>query len=241
MNNHQLLPIAFFTLLLSLSIPFTTSGQSSGFGVFGGVNASTHLNNFRYVSGDIDLDFEPELSLGYQGGLIFRGSISPSLRIQAEPSVALLGARYEESFMLRGFELQTDSKTKLTYLQLPLLLQLTTQPNQRLVYGRQEASTTYHLTGGLYGGYLLDAEFTGTNSGAPVGVEFEGDFSNDISDQYSSFDAGIIIGAGFEHGLHNKLGFEIRGILSVIDTGDTQEFSFEPKNVGVSFSVYLLI
>lgn len=241
MNNYQVLPIAFVVLLLSLFVPINTNGQSTGFGVFGGVNASTHLNNFRFVSGDIDIDFDPKLSLGYQGGLVFRRSISPSLRFQAEPSVAWLGARYEESFMLRGFELETDSKTKLTYIQLPLLLQLTTQPNRRPAYGRQEASTTYHLTSGFYGGYLLNSEFSGTNSGAPLGVEFEGEFANDISDQYSDFDGGVIIGAGFEHGLHNKLGFEVRGLLSVMNTGDAPELSFEPRNMGVTLSIYLLM
>lgn len=241
MSNYQILPVASILLLFSLFIPLKTNGQSTGFGVFGGINASTHLNSFRFVSGDIDLDFDPKLSLGYQGGLVFRSSISPSLRFQAEPSLAWLGARYGEPFMFRGFELETDSKMDLMYFQLPLLVQLTTQPNQRPVYGRQEASTTYHLTGGLYGGYLLNAEFSGTNRGAPIGVAFEGEFSNDISDQYSNFDGGVVIGAGFEHGLHNKLGFEVRGILSVINTGDAPELSFEPKNMGVTFSVYLLI
>jgi len=212
------------------------------FGVKGGINMSTHLKHFRYSSEQVSrLDLNPLIKLGYQTGFIIRKPISPSWRLQTEPSIMLLGARYEESFTLQGFDFETDSRTKLLYLRLPLLVQLSTVPPERTVYGRQFAETTYHLTGGLFAGYLLDARFTGTNSGEPLGIPFIGDFSNEIKSQYSEYDGGLLLGVGFEHGYGKKIGLEARVQLSIYDSGDAPELYFKPQNLAVTFAAYILL
>jgi hypothetical protein len=230
------------TILSSLVTSNVALGQGVQIGVTSGANVSSHLKNFQFEDGDINLDFNPSPKVGLNGGLIVRVPIKEGLRFQAEPSIARIGARYDDSFELRGFNFQSDSKTDLLYLQLPLLIQLSTTPPERTVYGRQRAETTYHLTGGFYGGYLLDATFSGTNSGAPIGIQFEGDFSEDVIDQYKTYDGGLILGGGLEHGAKSKVGLEVRAFFSVIDSGnqETLEF-FKPQNMGITMAVYYLL
>lgn len=241
MYTARLLLITGLFLFVFISIPHKLlHAQNSGIGVTAGINSTSHLNSFRFVVDDIDLDFSPNFTSGFHGGLIIRSAISQAVRFQMEPTLIVLGARYEETFNLRGFNFESESQTKLTYVQLPLLLQFSTIPPQRTVYGRQFNFTTFHFSGGLFGGYLLDAKFTGTNSGAPVGIEFQGDFSNDVMNQYSTFDGGVIIGTGFESGREAKLGFETRLMFSVLSSGNSTEFDFTPRNIGVLMSAYIL-
>jgi hypothetical protein len=229
------------TGFLLLSSANRVNAQSNGVGIKAGPSITSHLKDFRFVSGDIDLELTPFSSAGVDIGLIFRHNISKKYRIQVEPSIHTMGARYEEGFELRGFNFQTESKTELLYIQVPLLFQISTTPPDRLVYGRQYSATTYHLTGGVFGGYLLNARFSGTNTGAPIGIDFAGEFSNDLTDQYSAIDAGVILGVGLESGRRNKIGFEARGLLSVLDSGGDTEFSFEPQNLGVVLAFYVII
>lgn len=212
-----------------------------GIGIKGGPNITTHLKNFRYVSGDINLDLTPKTSSGFNFGFVYRTQLSKNYRFQIEPSVSSMGAKYEEGFELRGFNFQTESETELVYFQLPLLFQLTTSPPERTVYGRPYPNTTYHLTGGVYGSYLLDAQFSGSNTGAPVGIDFSGNFANDVKDQYLKFDAGLMLGVGLENGSFNRFGFEARLMFSVMDSGNTTGYSFKPQNMGAVFSLYFLL
>lgn len=210
------------------------------FGIIAGIGSSTHLNNFRFVSGDIDLDFTPNFTTSFNAGFIVRQKLTDRLRIQAEPSLTRFGASYSEGFELRGFNFQTDSRTELLYAQIPLLLQITTVPPDVTVYGRHRPRTTYHITTGVYGGYLLDAQFSGENTGAPIGIEFSGTFSNDILDQYSDYDLGTLLGVGFEHGYGTKIGFEGRVHFSFIDSGNADNFTFKPQNLALSIAGYFV-
>jgi hypothetical protein len=229
-----------FTLLLSIATTEAKS-QNLGIGITGGVNTSTHLHNFRFEIDDISLDLSPGLSSGYNAGIIIRQGIHRNLRFQAEPGIAFLGAKYDDSFTLRGFNFQTDSETDLLYVQLPLLLQLTTAPSETTIYGRQWAETTYHFTGGIFGGYLLDGTFSGTNTGAPIGIEFQGEFSNNITDQYTFYDAGVILGGGLEHGYNTKFGLEARLMFSVVNSGDAPQINFRTQNIAATLSFYFLL
>ncbi|WP_138429467.1 porin family protein [Fodinibius saliphilus] len=240
MNINRARCIVVITALLFLGIlPVSSNGQSFELGVGAGLNMSSHVNKFFFTDGEIDLQFNPKVTVGYQGGVIIRRSFTQSLRLQVEPSIILLGANYDDSFTLRGSEFETDSRTELLYIQLPILLQLSTKPPSKTVFGRNFIATTYHISGGFYGGYLPYAKFTGTNTGAPIGIPFEGNFSNDVLSQYSEFDGGAILGVGVEHGNNSKVGFEIRAIYSFIDSGE-KPAGFEPQNMALTFSVYYM-
>ena len=213
---------------------------NTSFGITGSIGASTHLKNFRFVSGDINLEFTPNFTSNFNVGFVLRRKLTDRLRLQTEPSLSRFGASYNEGFELRGFNFQTESQTELLYIQLPLMLQVTTVPPRQTVYGRHRSETTYHFSAGVFGGYLLDAQFSGENTGAPVGIEFAGAFSNNIQDQYTDLDAGIILGVGFENGYSNKFGIEGRVHFSVIDSGNADTFTFKPQNLALSGTIYLL-
>lgn len=227
-------------LISNAAVAQQTQPSRTSFGITGSIGSSSHLNNFRFVSGDIDLEFTPNFETSFNAGFIVRHKLTKRFRLQLEPNLSRLGASYSEAFELRGFNFQTDSQTELLYFQLPVLFQFTTVPPERTIYGRQPSVTTYHFTGGAFGGYLLDAQFSGTNSGAPIGIEFSGSFSNDVIDQYSEFDAGVVVGTGFEHGYGTKVGLEGRIHFSVIDSGDAENFTFKPQNFAISFTGYFL-
>lgn len=243
-NKQYLISIILFMAATLLGSTIAQAQQkeptNTSFGITASIGSSTHLNNFRFVSGDINLDFTPSFSTSYNAGFIVRQKITDRVRFQTEPSLSRLGASYSEGFELRGFNFQTESQTQLLYIQVPLLLQFSTVPPQQTVYGRHRSQTTYHITTGLYTGYLLSAKFSGENTGAPIGIEFSGSFSNDVRDQYSDFDAGTLLGVGFEHGYGTKIGLEGRVHFSVIGSGDTEDFIFEPKNIALSITGYFL-
>lgn len=243
MRNIRTLPIlTIVTFFIVSGITNSTKAQSIDWGITGGMSVSSHVNDFWFIQDDISLQLKPDVAIGYNVGFITRTNLSQILRLQAEPTLILLGAKYDDTFTLRGTEFQTDSRTKLTYVQLPLLLQLTTVPEEQTVYGRKRAKTTFHLSGGMYGAYLLDAQFEGTNTGAPLGIAFEGDFSSDVLAQYSEYDAGVIFGLGLEHGHYRKLGFETRALLSIINSGDdSNKPFFKHRNMAITFSVYFLM
>ncbi len=243
MRTVRTLPIlAILTFLIASSFFNTSKAQSIDWGLTGGMSVSSHVHKFWYIEDDIRLRLKPDPAIGFNVGFITRTNISRILRLQAEPSLILLGANYNDTFTLRGTEFQTDSRTALTYIQFPLLLQLTTIPKEQTIYGRERARTTFHLSGGIYGAYLLDAQFKGINTGAPIGIAFEGDFSNDVRPQYSEYDGGAILGLGFEHGYYRKLGFEARVLFSIIDSADDpQKPFFKHQNMAITFSVYFLL
>lgn len=237
--------ITFFAINTATAQQSNSNGTSSNpgetsIGLTAGIGPSSHIRSFRYVSGDIDLDLTPNVKSGFNAGIIFRQGFSKNFRIQLEPSIRMMGARYNESFELRGHNFQTDSETELTYLQLPLIFQFSTVPPERTVYGRQFSETTYHFSGGVFWGYLLDARFSGTNTGAPIGIEFQGEFTNNVEHQYSSYDAGLILGVGFESGIETKVGFETRVLGSVMGTGEDINSSFSPHNLALTFNLYFV-
>ncbi|MGF1671096.1 MAG: outer membrane beta-barrel protein [Balneolaceae bacterium] len=218
--------------------------QKTGIGFRAGVGASTHINEFKFLVNIEQIRLDPNVTENFDAGLIYRNIIADNWRIQLEPGIIRMGARYNQVIEnepdFGSFVINTDSKTNIWYAYMPVLLQLTTTPPDRLEFPKPWAITTYHATFGFYGSYLLDASFRGTNSGAPLGVEFQGDFREDVSDQFRDFGAGVIIGGGLEHGLNSKIGIEARAIFGALSAGDSDILNFNPLNLAVTFNIYFI-
>jgi len=220
-------------------ITFTSIAQPVELGIFGGANMSTHLGKFKYATNNINLVRTPKITTGYQAGFIARKEITDFLRVQLEPSLILLGARYEESFVLGGVNYETKGRSRLLYIQAPLVFQLSTIPSSSTVYGQPFSKTTYHLSGGVFGGYLPYARYKGTNRRVE-NIDYRDDFLIDISDQYQEYDGGVLFGLGLEHGYKHKLGLEARALYSIIDSGNAPELDFHPQNLAFTVSAYYL-
>jgi len=214
------------------------------YGINLGTNVSSHINSLRFYTGNTVLDISPRTSLGLSGGFILRKSLNESIRFQAEPTFIGLGAKYNDNFQYREFNYEVDGKTNLIYFHLPLLFQWSTTPSSRqemTIYGRKQAETTYHFTGGLFWGYLLGATFSGSHDGPPEPIQLGRNFSENMSDHFYGNDGGLIVGGGFERGLDTKFGMELRAFSSLFDTGKTWSgLNFDPKHLGVSVVFYVV-
>jgi len=230
-------------IILTISLFFSSNwalAQDVGIGFKAGLDFSRQLNNFQFKSGELELDLDPSFVNGYNLGLIYRKRVARNLRVQVEPTLLSVGSQFNESFTFRGFNFETDSKTKLSYLQLPLIIELTTTPPDLEEFPKPWEETTYHLSFGFYGSYLVDATFSGTNSGNPIGIDFEEEFSNDVTSQFNTYDAGLIIGGGLEYGYQNKIGMETRLLLGLLNSANTNSYEFKPNNLSVSVAMYYL-
>jgi hypothetical protein len=227
-------------LILSAFLSKTAYTQNVGLGASVGFNLSSHINDFTYQFQDTELDFAPEFTEGYNARLIYRQIFGRNIRMQFEPTLIQMGGSYNDTFIYNDFEFESQSRTELTYLQAPILLQFTTTPPDRAEFPRPWAETTYHISTGFYGGYLLDATFTGTNSGAPIGIDFENSFTDDVTHHYSPYEAGAIIGGGLEYGLDNKIGIELRALFGLTGFSDNSDQNYDPQNISITFDIYFL-
>lgn len=232
--------LLFILPLLFLFLVNISHAQKIGLGGTVGFNLSTHSNDFSYKFQDTKLDFTPELKEGYNIGLVYRQILSNNFRIQVEPTLIQMGGSYNDTFTFNDFEFESQSRTDLAYLQLPFVFQLTTTPPDREEFSKPWAETTYHLSSGFYGGYLIDATFSGTNRGAPLGIEFENNFTNDVTKRYNTYEAGVIIGGGLEYGLDTKVGIELQALLGLMGFPDNSDERFDPKNIAATFDIYFL-
>ncbi|WP_445666625.1 porin family protein [Fodinibius sp. AD559] len=214
---------------------FHLSGQSQSleYGLTAGLNISNHTDRFRnYESNQLT----PSSALGYQVSFMTRTTLNQLLKASLEPSIIMLGANYNESITLNGREFQTDIRSKLYYLHLPVLVQFYNEPKKtgRTVYGNQIMQYSYHFTVGIFGEYLLNARLTGDNiDGNLTRSVFE-----NVIDAYSKYDAGGVVGFGME--FIDKYGFETRLQRTFLQTynGNPQ---LKPKNYAFKLSfVYLL-
>lgn len=239
--SHNLITTGILSIVILFSSHHNVKSQDIGLGIQSGLEVSTQLNNFQFTSGDLQLDLDPKLTAGYNLGLIYRKRISPNFRIQLEPSILRLGATYNETFTFSGFEFETDSETKLTYLHMPVMFEITTTPPDLKEFPVPWEETTYHVSMGFYGSYLMDAVFSGTNSGDPIGIEFEETFTNDVTNLFNEFNTGLIIGAGLEHGNKNKIGVETRLMLGLLNASPDNQTEFKPNNLSFSFGLYYML
>lgn len=213
-------------------IGIQSNAQPLEFGISRGINISTHTEKFRY-SGNY---LTPKATTDLHTNLIVRKKLS-SLRLQFEPSLTILGAKYDEPVTIQGEELQTKSETQLKYLQLPLLVQFPIElPEDRIFL--LPLPTTYHLSSGIFWSYLLDARLEGTNT--KDNSSQKESFSEDVIIQYSRYDGGVILGAGFEYGTDFKIGFETRVQYTALQAYNSNP-RYRPKNTAVTFALYLLL
>lgn len=231
--------ILFYLSLFILCGWSHSNAQSAEFGITRGINISSHADKFVYKTEGPNVALTPKVTTDLHIGLIARKKLS-TLRLQFEPSITKLGAKYDEPVTLQGEEFQTRSETQLKYLQLPLQLQFPVSPSEENLLSLS-LPDTYYLTSGIFGGYLFDARFEGTNtrvgSGSSSGEE---SFSEDVIIQYSKYDGGVMLGAGLEYGTKVTIGFETRVQYTAFQTYKGTP-TYRLRNTAVTFAMFLLL
>ena len=225
------------TLIITIGTPFHSQAQESGFGVKTGFTVVTQTGNFIFTDGDINVDLDPGYMSGYTLGLFTRLTIDNNLRLLAEINYSRYGAAYDGSFVFQNQQIFTKSETGVRYVQVPVMVEWHTSSPDLGPYRYQQPYWSWIVKGGLYGGYRADAVFSGTNTARILGVDFESDFSNDVTGSYKAFDAGVTIGGGVEYGLTRKYGFETRLVMGVLDVGN----EMNTRNMGLVFAFYFVM
>lgn len=227
---------ALVVTLLIFGMGSRAEAQPIELGISAGINLSTHTDKYLYSGGAA---FTPNQAVGYQLGIMARRDLSELFRLQIEPSIIKLGARYQQSFSQQDTEMQTDSWTRLIYLQWPVLTQISLDSLEESLFGRSLQNTSLHFTGGLFWNYLLDARFVGTNyAGRSFEAIQQGKFSKDVKNNYSKYDTGIIVGVGMEY--DHRIGFDTRLQYTALQSYNGKPM-YKPKNVAVTFSLTYLI
>ncbi len=195
----------------------SVSAQSFQFGITGGANLSTLSNPYTFMEADTVFTINSKYAIRYRGGALARLNFNDYISIQTEIGYVGKGARYKESLNLLGSSLRLNGDVSLAYIEMPLLLRLSTKlpPRDELFY--LIPGFTYHVYAGGFYAYSVRAKFNGTLSGIIVGGEFEEGFEDEIINRIDKNDYGIVAGIGFDYGLYSKFSFEIRYTHSLND------------------------
>ena len=224
-------------LIITVCAPIHSQAQDYRFGVKTGFLSVTQTGNFIFSDGGINVDLDSGYMSGYTLGLFTRLTIDNNLRLLTEINYSRYGAAYDGSFVIQNQQIFTQSTTGVRYVQVPVMVEWYTDPPDLGPYRYQRPYWSWIVKGGLYGGYRIDAVFSGTNTARILGVDFESDFSNGVTDSYKAFDAGVTIGGGVEYGLTRKYGFETRFVMGVLDVGN----EINTRNMGFVFAFYFVM
>ena len=211
--------------------------QDYSFGVKIGFSVVTQTGNFAYADGEVDLELESGFMAGYSFGVVSRLTLGSNWNLLTELNYSRFGASYDDSFQFQNQQIFAVGKTRINYIQVPVMVDWQTGPPDLGPYRYQRPYISWHARGGLYGGYRVNARFSGTNTAQILGVDFESEFSNDVTDTFQAFDFGLTAGGAVEYGLRQKFGFETRLVLGMLNAGT----NMDSRNMGLVFGFYWMI
>jgi len=181
-----------------------------------GVKGSLNLSDF-HVSEKM-VGSEAKKMAGFSGGLVFALPLNELFSFRGELIYSQKGQKYDIVSTEDAYV-----KTRLGYLELPLLLQINVPASSSV--------KPLFLAGG-YGAYLLSAKMSGLYN----------EESNDVKDSFKKLDFGLIIGAGLQLdvGESGSILIDVRYNLGLSNINDIQESTTQMKNRGISFSAGFL-
>ena len=208
--------------------------QSFDFGFKAGINASYLHGDYIYTGEVVTLDPQPKLSDRFSLGGLIRYNLTEVSSIQTEVLYTTRGARFREDVEFRNQTLDLNGDLTLTYIELPVLLRITTTLPDRGPSFVQEPGFTYNAYTGASFAYKTNATFSGRLTGEVFGDDFSERFNNRVWNQFADTDVSFIIGAGFEYGIQYRFTFDLRYVLSITDIGNDSRFQDDIRNGMVS-------
>jgi len=156
--------------------------------VFGFVNAqgvkfgAKVALNIANLTGDIE---NPSSLTGFQIGGFAEFKLSEKFAFQPELMYSTQGTRKSYSGVIDNYNFSGENKTKLSYLNLPLMLKYYFVPKFNIEFGPQI-------------GLLLSAKNVIDYDDVMDGTAYSGSTKIDIKDQITTVDFGLNFGAGYD-------------------------------------------
>ena len=196
MKSNFLYALAFF-MTASFGMLHAQENVTTEFGIKGGLNMSNLYTD--------DADDENVL-FGFNAGVYATLPVSSMVAIQPELLFTTRGSELEYNNAL----FEGNTKFKLNYIELPLLVRVNVTPN-------------FNIHAGGYASYLVSSK-----------IESEGSFASEFeidTDDLNKFDAGLAAGIGVDF---NPLSVGLRynyGLTTIVKDGDD---SSDLKNSNLS-------
>ena len=207
--------------LLLLHIVLLVATSASAIGLSGkGVKAGLNLTRFTG-----DFYNKSEIILNYSGGVFIETPLSPEFAFQAELLFMKKGDKEPVAgYMVDSLEFYYEDITKLTYLEIPLLVKYKTHTNGRLkpaVFAGPAVSWLINAVSDEYDSTIQEVAKAA-----------------DIRDDLKALDLGIVVGAGFTYLTRPGHGvtFDIRYTLGMIKIDDTEGRS-SARNIDIAIMV----
>lgn len=212
MNSKFILVALLLTTLLT-----KLYAQEMKWGVKAGYNMSTFKS---------DIDGEKYLP-GYHFGATLEIKVSEKLSAQPELFYSLEGAKLKiEEFLDVNNGFSIDSKLKLGYIQLPIML-------------KYYAFDKFSVELGPQIGYLITAKNDYTSTIALNGITATESDTEDVKSDFKSINLALKFGLGYE--LKNKMFFQARYTYGASDinknSDDEKAINTKATNQGLQFSV----
>ena len=199
----------FFAVILAAFTMISMNAQIK-IGAKAGLNIAT-------LAGDLE---DTKSLIGFHIGAVAEFEITEQFAFQPELVYSIQGTKQENDLGLGGtiFSGLDDDRITLTYINIPLMLKYYVADSFSLQFGPQV-------------GFLMSAEYQGTNSGGSS-------YNSDIKDMIKGVDFGLNIGAGYktEFGLFADVRYNL-GLADIndIDGGDKMKNAVISVSVGYYF------
>lgn len=204
-----------FAALTSFSLVTTAQEENVRFGAKAGINIS------NYGGDDYD-GISPDLKTGFHLGMVAEIPVTDKFAFQPEVLYSTQGAKLEEKSTYFGIIGNFDVKSKLDYINVPLMAKY---------YIAQGLS----LQAGPQIGFLVSAKLESENT---LGTETE-KIDEDIKKRFKSIDFGLNFGLGYQ--LDMGVFFDARYNLGLSDINDIKfeegDKEFKIKNNVIQLSV----
>ena len=222
----------YFTILIVFNTFFycTAVSQKIDIGLKGGVNFSSLDGVFSFQQEDVSLTLDPKNVTRYTFGGVLRYTITPHFSFQTELLFTPRGAQFIEDIVVRGHPFRLTGDVNLTYIEVPLLLRLSTlRPGRGRFFYPRPGFTLNGYVGGA-AGYKTRAKFRGELDGDLFGVPFEESFENNLWNRTNTLDYVLVAGGGVEYGLNTRILIDIRYVYGLTDINTDRQVYDPIKN-----------
>lgn len=232
----------YFIILIVFNTFFhyTAYSQKLDIGLKGGMNFSTVEGVFTFQREDVALALGPKIVSRYTFGGVLRYNVTSYFSVQTEFLYTLRGAQIDEDIIVRGQPFRLSGIVDLSYIEVPLLLRVSTLRPDRGPFFYPRPGFTVNGYTGVSAGYKTRAKFGGDISGDLFGVPFEESFGNSMWNRFEALDYVLIVGGGFEYGLNTRIILDIRYVYGLTNIIADQEINDPMKNRMVSVLIGLM-